>query len=892
MAESPEQQYRFPSKDASPEDIRAYRRRHFAFLATYRSRHMQRFSRNLLYDLGKQWIELDVENPGMVEGARGYAWREMQQTDLDVEPIRPVDNRVATSIDAEFATLSKRQWQPKVVTFSRDPRAEAQAKVKDDILKDRMRKLEWDDLRDEWLRGVITMGTNSLHSFWDSSYRELTWIVSPEACCCNQCGAVLSSPVIPQTVTPMVAAGVPMNQEGEDETSIRLGGCPVCGGPLQPKELEEEEAQGKDVLGRSLGQQVPKGNTNLEIITPFEYYPENGGVGVTARSVRTHGICKVRTLDWIEEHWPITIGKVDRESQEELFHQHPILGDWDIVGRVNSVQDSGIYDHHCRVYTLYAEPNYRFPDGRHIVVIGDKQELIVEDDDLIREVSDQKGNTLKAPKAVVVSANWKSRPGEFWGKGLPDDIVSPQNVVNGIDAQTIEARERMGSPNLLVPEGAELTGPAFRAGYGGGKFIGYTPSALHPNLKPEVFGSVLMPDGVNQERQAKLESITAIVGPTDIEIGDAPRNITTTSGLQILGEQAERRRSTRERGIISGIQKVWKHQLDTLAIYRVEPDTYDMESPDGAWEAKQYNRDLLAGETKLHIEKQAYIDKSILVRESTREALLDQLYVVDGPLARKKLLERMGLPDDVNEDSNLQIDHTKRDWVDFVDKQVIPVIDPSLDDPTIRFQVFGVMLKQDEGRNLAEESGWQLVLPAITGWEEEFQQMILMEAQSKAVYGPGADPQQAAAQFAQLTMVYQQQERSRQAAAQTPGVDPTMLPQPAQPPMPPVFLPRTMPEKILMVWAKLLEPVLQKVTAELMQRSPAKDPQQIQLQMQKFLQFRAVVEAYRLMQPVPTPAPGGGATMIPGDKGSPGMEMPQPPTPQQPTPPSPIDRRA
>jgi hypothetical protein len=894
MAESPATQYRFPDMGASPEDIRAYRRRHFAVHAAYRNRHMQRFSRNLLYDLGKQWIEIDVENPSMAEGARGFAWREQQQQDLDVEPIRPVDNMVSGSIDAEFATLSKRQWQPKVVTFSHDPRAEAAAKVKDDILKDRMQKLQWDDIRDEWLRGVITMGTNTLHSFWDSSYRELTWVVSPDACRCGQCGITLASPIIPQTLTPLVSPGVSMNPEGPDGMSVKLGGCPACGSYLQTCDLTEEEMQSNDALGRPLGKQVPKGNTNLEIVTPFEYYPENGGVGITPLSIRTHGLCQVRSLDWIEEHWPGAIGEVDRESQEQLFHQHPLLGDWDIVGRISSAQDSGIYDHHCRVYTMYADPCYRLPEGRLIVMLGDTQEIIVEDDTLIRSITDQKGNTLKSPRALVVSANWKSRAGEFWGKGLPDDIISPQNRINGIDAQVIEARERMGSPNLLVPEGADLVGPSFRAGYGSGKIITYVPSALHPQLRPEPFGSILMPSGVNVEREGAVTSITRIVGPTDIEIGEAPRNITTTSGLQILGEQAERKRSTRERGIISGIQKVWKHQLDTLAVNRVEPDSYDAETPDGAWETKQYNRDLLAGETKLHIEKQAYVDKSILLRESTREALLDQLYVVDGPLARKKLLEKLGLPDDVNEDSNLQIDHTKRDWVDFVDKGIIPVIDTSLDDPTIRFQVFGVMLKQDEGKQISDAAGWPQMLPLITGWEEELQAMVALEMQSKATYGPGADPQQAEAQFAQLTMIYQEQEGSRSQAASTPGVDPNTLPPPAPPPMPPVFLPRSLNEKIMMVWAKLLTPALPQISATLMQKSPTAQPQQIQQQMMKFLQFRSVVEAYRLMQPQPMPAPGSGATMIPGDKGAPGMEMPQPPQPQQPaepTPPGPIDRR-
>lgn len=882
---------RFPDLSADDTLIRDYRRRYFAERATFRSRHMQRFVRNLYYDLGWQWIELDVNQ--LIDGARGFAWREQQSADLNQQQIQPVTNMVASSIDVEFATLSKRQWQPKVVTMSRDPRAEATAKVKDDILQDRLKRLYWDDLRDEFIRGVITLGTYSLHSWWDESFAQTTWVSSPTAAQCSSCGAMLSSPEVPATLSGVISEGVAMRDGSSG--NLWLEGCPMCGGPLQPTALDEGQSRGNDVLGRPLGAEYAKGATNLELVSPFEYYPQNGGVESSPMAARIHGISKIRSLDWIEEHWPAVVGKVERESPEVLFRQHPLLGSWDIVGRLQPTLDGGIYDSHARVFTLYADPCFRFPEGRAITIVGGTQELVVENGVLQRSVTDQRGNTLSCPKGMVATANWKSRAGEFWGKGLPDDLISPQNRINALDAQTIEARERMGSPNLMVPEGADLQGPEFRAGYGVGRVFTYTSSPLHPNEKPEPFGSILMPAGVNVERQNSLEDITRIIGPADIEIGNAPRNITTTSGLQILGEQAERRRGTRERSITSAFQRVWKHQLDLLSVFRVEPDTYEAQTPDGVWEIRQYDRDLLVGENKIDIEKQAYIEKSILQREATREALVDGLYVIDSPLARKKLLDRMGLPADINEDSNLQIDHAKRDWVDFVDSGRVPVIDTTLDDPAIRFQTFGVMLKQDEGRRIAEAAGWPQILPLITGWEKDLAQANALFEQVEATYGPSADPQQAAEQYAQLTANYQQQKAAYEAAVAagaSPMPDPQTgeagLPPQPMPPVPPIPVPRGLQERILMVWMKLLQPRLQEIVIGLAQQDLSM-PEQVQERVMNFLRFRAVVEAYRMMTmsmqqgaAPPGPAPGSGATMIPGDKGSPGMEMPPQPQGQEP----------
>ncbi|MCP4900232.1 MAG: hypothetical protein GY906_24940 [bacterium] len=857
--------YRFPTMEADEDYIIGFRDRYFQRHSQYRNRHLTRIALALYYDLGRQWIERDWEQT--FEGVRGFAFREMQPT-TEIELPRPVTNRIAPAIDIEFATLSKRQWKPKVVTGTRDPRMQAAVKVANDVLNDRLKKLDWPDKRDKFIRNVITFGTGIIKSHWNDNWSELMW-VSVDALGCTQCGALYSE--------PNTKEGVP------------ISACVACGGPLVSAELDEEQSMGQDIFARPLGQNVPKGGTDIDVISPFEYFPENAGVNIEHAALNMHGIGKVRSLDYVEEHWPHLIDKVEPEHAEELMRNHPFLGEWDIIGRFDYGFDAGIYDHHVQVFEMYHNPSFRHPEGRNIVVIGSRQNLIAENTTLMQNLQDEKGEAA-VPKVLFTTAVWKEREGEFWGKALADDLISPQNRINGMDAQTIEARERMGSPNLIIPDDADLEGPEFNSAYGLGKLFRYRVSPINPNAKPEVFGSILMPSGVYQERQSCVDDMTAIVGPADIEIGEAPRNVTTTSGLQILGEQAERKRATRERGIVTSLESVWEHQLKLLWVNRVDPDTYEAASPDGSWEVKQYNREAIAGQTKVQVEKQAYVDHSVIQREATREALTDQLYDISSPLARKRILENMGLPTDINEDSNLQIDKAKQQWVDFVDDGTIPVIDASIDNPNIRFQTLGTQLLQDEGKQMADEASWGSILPLIAGWEDELARMEAQDQQTREFYGGEPEPNVANEMFAKATAQYEEQMARYETmvtvameASGPQGGQPDAaanIPPPPQEPPPPIFLPKQMEIKVFGVWQQMIEkhtigqPVagLQGIAMQKASET-MEDPAAAQQRIVQFLRFRAVVDAYRLLSQkaameaaaqATTPPPASGPGPAPG----------------------------
>lgn len=813
---------RVPAIDEEEARILEFRDRWFSKYNIYRVRRLEQMALNHHYLLGRQWIELDTEI--LIEGTRGFQFRQISTEEQHDIP-RPVTNVIAPSVEVEISALGKRKLVPKVIPLSRDPRVEAATKVSNDVLEDRLRANEWPSRRSEVTLSTVLYGTGIIKTWWDETYADSMAVGSTEAVSCPQCGMKLSSPRlgiadIPEDFDTSNASPV----EGDAE-SVEVTNCPHCNVPMEPYMVGEDETSDVDAVGKPLGNIIPKGFPRMEVVSPFDLYVENSGIGISPENCRIWGQCTPRSLDWIEERFPEKFAEdvIKPEDPDELMASHPLLGDWDLLGRYSAVYDTNIYDYHANVYEIYCDKTFKFPKGRAIIVCGDE---ILYNGDLYRDIG------KKEVKLVSFSAaRYKVRPKEFFGRGLVDDLISPQNRLNGIDSQIIEARERLGNPNIMVTEAMDLQGPEWNE-RGGGAIWRYNIDPLGPNARPDYFGDKLFDTAVYQERDRIKSDIKELAGPQDIEIGAAPKNITTTSGLQLLGEAAERRRGEREDALTHMFEASWEHLLELECVLRAEDSTYQQETEGGSWEEKQFNREMLMGQSKVKIEKQAEVDKSLMQREATREAQADGLYRLDSQLAIKRILELRGLPTDVNEDLNFQVDLAKKKWVEFVDEGLIPTIDPSIDDFRIHFQALGTFLLGDEGQRIAKDAGWPQILKVIAGWEWELSRNEAIDAQSKELYGT-TNLEEARNKYTEMYASYaqaKQAEASMQQSAVKAGM-PAPPPSGMQPPIEPFFLPPDKADRVLYIWTN-------KLGQQGIQLAPEQMP---------FVQFRAVVDAYRLL---------------------------------------------
>ena len=830
--------YRFPAESDNDSYLFQYRNRHFNFEAIYRCIHMERMARNIYYWLGSQWIELDTEN--IQDEVRGYIMRDIANRSEQEIP-RPVTNYIAPAVEVEQAALTRRKLVPKVI--SRDytnPKSVAAAEVATGVLDNRLSSLMWPEIRQEFCLDLAVCGTAILKSFWDAPITETTRIASPDAVMCPQCNEVYASASVP----PDEAGPMQANILGVEEGGPHMEACPDCGEKLTGagNAISIEDAHNKkDRWGRALGTDVPKGNTGVELVPAFDAFPYNSGISSgNPHAPKSMGQASVRSLDWLEERYPEYRGKIFPDNPEELMRYHPILGDWTMLGRYNGTLDSAIYEDHARVYELYAEPSLDNPDGFYYVSTVNQ---ILDSGPLFQTVQLPGKAPVRVPLVKYASARYKTRRGEYWGQALVDYLVSPQNRVNGGDSQVIEARERMGSPNLLTSEGMELEGPEWNDSYGGGKIMTFIRDPMAPMDAPRPFGGDLFPSAYYQERDRNIADMKELAGPQAIEIGEAPKNVSTTSGLQYLGEQADRRRGSREESMIEAFKSIWEHQLQLVWSKRVEPDNFEIETPDGHWERKAFTGSDLMGETRIKIEKQAFVDQSIYQREATREAQADGLYRLDSPLAIKKILELRGLPTDVNENMNRQVEVAQRQWSSFFEDGEPPRIDKTLDDPGVHFEVLGTFLLTEPGQRLSKAIGWQQINQMLGRWEDKVQMLIQQDAAARAFYGGKIEGPEAQQQFGKAMQQYEQDKQAfiaEQGAVATGEATPTMMP-PQMPPQP-IFAPDALEDIIMQIWTQTLE------SSGILEQTEG--PGAVRA---NYLRFRAVLEAYKMMSGMGAP---------------------------------------
>ncbi len=865
-----------PDYNASASEVLDFFARWCNFRSTYRCRHMARMARNLAYLYDRQWIELDTEV--LLDTSRGYAFRDLRKSGFFDLP-RPVTQIIDPAVENEIAALGKKEYKPNVIALSNHPKVIAAARLSKEILEFRMDKLHWPDQRDLFTLFMVACGTGIMRSYWDTPVSQPAHIGVPNAVACPGCGTTLSSPRIPrelltmaqqsaspvkhtETIREVIGAGP---EDGED---VELTHCPTCDEsvPLQPFDVAENEVHEMDHFERPLGLWVPMGNTALEVVSPFQFFPQNGGVDVTPQNMTSYAIAMPRSLEWLEDRFPDRIDEIEPEDPRELMRYHPILGEWDLLGRFSPALDSGIYDDHAMWYYFWQEPSARFPKGREMEMAGG---ALLHNGKALLPFKDHLGRPHEIRKSRTSSARYKTRIGEFWGRALPDPGISIQNRLNGMDAQIIEARDRMGSPNMLVPEDMGFVGPEWLDEYGSGKIFRYTPDPNMPMVKPEVFGAVLFPSGVWQERDRALSDAQLALGPQEVEIGDVPKGLKTTSGLVLVGENANRKRAPRERAMVTVYEQQWETHLQLIWALRTESETYEVDVFQGfsRKEKRWFKGEDLMGQTLVKISKEASVDKGIYQREAAVEAQQDGLYDITTAASRKRLLELRGLPTDVNEDQNLQVECSQQQWVDYKDEGIVPMIDQTIDDPAVHYQILSTQLNTDEGKELEEDMGWiaNEIPKKIAGWEDELAELEMQDQEARAFYGDEAaqDPalaaqlfQQATAEFGAASKAFAAQGKAAQAVA-VPGLDPAAAGAlPPQPPPLPVFIPKAPEDRIYLLWVKKLGPLMQippmvdeqtgEAVIDPMTGEPILgEPPEALINLDKHVRFRSVVDAYK-----------------------------------------------
>lgn len=879
--------------------------RHLNPMSHRRRYHTQRASLNLWFYLGRQWIEPRSE---LAPGNGVYHFQEIYRSSQAAFP-RPVSNYIGPSVDNEVARLSRKELVPSASAGKNEPEWMAAARLAKDILRWEMVKQMWGEKRDEIAFNLCIDSNAQIRTYWDENDIETELIAPADPRRCDGCGKVFASPEIPRSFASVgmpgeegplemrhtetlreidMAAGPPREASAlhpKGTKMVELQFCPFC---EEAKELKEypvnpEEAMGTDAFGRELGVLVPRGNALLDVLTTHEYFPQNGGIQVEPHDQTIWQSMAVRELEFIALRYPELREDLRPEEPQDLIRLNPLYAEPILSGFTGYNMSTGMeaFYNHARLkeVVILPRPNVRgLERGVQFAVVGEK----VARRELVVEVQGENG-FVQVPRVKYHFARFKRIPRNFWGRSFVDDMIPLQRRLNELDAQMIDLRER-GKPNMWTPEGTELYTRDDQQG--SLQIIHY--DSPNPAWEPRmgIFPGVPITGNMyGSERTDILQDMQMVGAPQDIEIGQAPGSVKTTSGLMLLSEEASQKRAPRERALTEMYESAFQHILQMTWGFRKEDASYEVQSEGGVYEEKSYTGTDLLGDMRVKMEAEAGYDQTLYNKEAAGEALQMGLYQLDSPAAIDRILDLMKLPKDVNENQTIQVERAEMAWSDFMRRQEVHVPDYSIEDPLTWYSVLGKRWMGDDSYVLQEKAGWKDLLPSLANWEQKMGEMEMQEAPLKQIYGaiPPETWGEVYANGKELVerslQAHQKAEQSyAQIAADAEAKGMTPPPPPMPPPMqefpkPPVqpFLPEPLNEKIHAVWLRLAPAVKQGLLAA----STAMAAQALQPSQERFvvlellMQMRAVIESYRLMQGMGAPPPGAAPPPPPEGGGAP-----------------------
>lgn len=872
----------------------------------------QRAALNLWMYLGRHWIEpLATLSPA----GGGYSFREIYRTSNASFP-NPVTNYIAAAVDNEVARLCRKQYSPDPTAGKNKPAHMAAARLARDILRDRMERSGWEDVKEQLVFNSVIEGIAIARTWWDESESEVTLVQSPAATRCPRCSRLFADAKMPSY---FLTTGMPDGSGGFREPfhldsakggaeDLELQHCPFCEKPsaLQRAELNEGEAATQDPWGRDLGLLVPRGSAEIEVLNVHTFYPENAGIGVEPHEQMVSGQIVVRSLEWICQRYPMFESTVQREDPATLLRYNPLFADTIFQGAGSGFGYGGgygsgydAYGNHARVIEVVCQPQPvdGLELGAHFVVVNDR----VARQPLCVEVQDEDGKSHPISKIRYHFARSKRIPKNFYGRSFVDDMVPLNKRLNEVDAQGVDLRER-GKPNMWVPQGTDLLvndevqGNLTVIEYDSADGVWTPKEGLFP-------GFPMSGSSYSEERNAIIRDLQALGAPQEIERGQAPGSVKTTSGLMLLSEEASRQRDFRERGLVRLYESIFEHDLEMQWAFRKEEAAYEVRSESGVWEQESYTGADLLGGMRVKMEARLGYDQTLYNKEASAEALEQGLYRLDSPDAVDRILDLQKLPKDVNEKATLQIERAEQAWHHFLRKREIPIIDQTIHDPIAWYAVLGKRWIDDEAYLLQRECGWANLLPRLTLWEQKLAQTEAAEAPAKAIYQnfPESEWPKIQADGEEMTKqaqaAYDQAMQSYNAATASAAElgQPAPAPPPLQPPPPfPVpppqgFLPDAIELKIYTIWRRMLPELDQALVAaqaadELADvLPPAAEVQKVK-ELDALLKIRAVIEGYRKLAsgqvgPAALPPPAPGSAPGPPPPGGPGPAAAPPPQP-------------
>lgn len=458
----------------------------------------RQWHRNILYTLGRQWIEYF---------ARSGGWKDKRMATWIP---RPVTNKCKETVQSIRAMFTSIKLGVNVRPNGADPANVAAAATADDMHPLLHEDHNMDDVMQEGDFWLIVTGNSFIHTFLD--YDMKYGVMAINQVQCADCGETM------------------------DET---VEECPMCQGQnMQPAMAED----GSPVPPRT----VPKGKPVTTALSPLE-------VAFPNTYTRFEDIPYLIRLRWrpklyfenhpkLKELVPlISWEKAPHDQSLQLFKSLATHNDLGVSPAYlgDSGASTGDNIEGISEYEVWVKPCDAYPDGLVFRIVGNKnpQVLHLEDEEALPgplPYRDAEGR----PLFTFSHAGYEHVGGRILASGPLDVIIQKQDMLNQLDSMILLIIQRMSNPVWLEPKGAEverLTGMP-------GLVVKWNPLTVQgSNAEPKRIDGTGPHQSLFTIREQYLRDIEELAGTFDIIKGAKPSGVEAFSALQLLVERSQSR---------------------------------------------------------------------------------------------------------------------------------------------------------------------------------------------------------------------------------------------------------------------------------------------------------------------------------------------------------------
>ena len=287
---------------------------------------------------------------------------------------------------------------------------------------------------------------------------------------------------------------------------------------------------GKMVATNEEGQAIREGDVEVEVVSPFEIFPDNLSCE-RIEDVKSIIHAKAVDISEIKTQWRIDVER-EKVNAFTLDSVSGNIGGLGYDAHINKVANIEL-SNHCVLIEKYERPSKNYPNGRLTIVAGNK--LLFDGE--LPYINDELGNrTFPFIKQI---SNYM--PGSFFGVSVVDRLIPVQRAYNAVRNRKHEYFNRSVMNVLAVEDGSVDTDELEVEGLSPGKVLVYRQGSKIPEMMQNPKQNL----NFESEEERLLEEFKTISGVSDM-MSESYSKYTNMSGiaLQLLAEQDNSRLST------------------------------------------------------------------------------------------------------------------------------------------------------------------------------------------------------------------------------------------------------------------------------------------------------------------------------------------------------------